>query len=121
MSMISLKINLRQFKHALIKTPSGKPCIVLPIEENNFFVGKDEKAIYVDIVGFDYTPKQPEDKSTHLLKQSFSKAIREAMTEEQRKALPIIGNAQCSPTERSEPEPQPAATDISATAIPDVF
>ena len=119
MSMINLKLNLRQLKHAMTATASGKRCIVIPIEDNHLFVGKDEKAIYLDIVGFDFTPKNAEDKSTHLLKQSFPKAVREAMTEEQRKALPILGNAQVGQAERSEPEPNTISD--APTTIPDIF
>jgi len=100
--MIILKINLRQLQHALMTTPKGAKAIVLPIKENNLFEG--EKGVYLDIIGFEL--KNPEQgKDTHLLKQSFSKEVREAMTEEQQKAIPIIGNARISTGGYSEPAP----------------
>lgn len=100
--MITLKINLRQLHHALMTTPKGNKAIVLPIKENNLFEG--EKGVYLDIIGFKL--KNPEQgKDTHLLKQSFSKKVREAMTEDQQNAIPIIGNARISTSGYSEPEP----------------
>ena len=116
--MFTLKINLSQLKSARMTTPNGKKCIVIPIEENNLYVGKDEKAIYLDIVGFGYTAKNADDKNTHILKQSFSREHLAALTEDQRKALPILGNARI---DEGKSEPAPAtSSDIPADmALPD--
>lgn len=90
--MITLKIDLRQLHHALMTTPKGTKAIVIPIEQNKLFEG--EKGVYLDIVGFEFEDKSDKKyKDTHLLKQSFSKEEREKMTDEELKALPILGNA----------------------------
>jgi len=105
--MITLKLNLRQLNHALMTTPKGANVIVIPIAENNLFEGKE--GIYLDIVGFDYEDKTPGKKypDTHLLKQSFSKEKLATMTEAQKTALPILGNACVSgSSQRSEPAPK---------------
>lgn len=116
--MITIKLNLRQLKHAMTTTPKGNRCIIIPVDENKLFVGKDEKAIYLDVVGFDYTPKNADDKNTHLLKQSFPKDYLAALSEEQRKLLPILGNARVSgAAERSDPEPQTAG-EVAPEALP---
>jgi hypothetical protein len=97
MSRISGKLNLLQL-HAVVKTITGQsgpvPCLVIPIAKNRLFVG--DKGIYLDIVGFEIDPAKRKEgnKDTHILKQSFSKEIREAMTEDELRSLPILGNLQ---------------------------
>lgn len=89
---ISGKINLLMLKAAVkkMKATSGEiDCLVIPIEQNKLFRG--EKGIYLDIIAFDLAPKEG-SKDTHLVKQSFSKEAREKMTEEEMKAMPILGN-----------------------------
>lgn len=92
MSNVSLKINLMNLKvnRRYIKGQSGDvDCLVIPIAANHLFVG--EKGIYLDIAGFEL--RNPEEgKDTHILKQSLPKEIYQAMTEEQRKEQPILGN-----------------------------
>jgi len=91
--MITGKINLRQLNHALMTTPKGAKVVVIPIAENNLFEG--EKGIYLDLIAFEL--KNPEaGKDTHLVKQSFSKEVLEAMDEEKKKNLPILGNLRVS-------------------------
>lgn len=91
--MITGKINLLNL-HAVKryeKSASGLvECLIIPIEKNKLFVG--EKGVYLDIVGFEIREPKEGSKDTHVVKQSFSKEAREAMTEEQLKALPILGN-----------------------------
>lgn len=93
MSTISETLNLMQL-HAVRKMIAGQlgpvDCIVIPIEKNKLFVG--EKGIYLNMICFGFTPKEVGDKRTHIVKQSFSKEIREAMTEEELKKLPILGD-----------------------------
>jgi hypothetical protein len=77
-------------------------CIVLPIEVNKLFKG--EKGIYLDLIAFEIENPKEGSKDTHLVKQSFSKEEREKMTDEQLKALPIIGNLRVwNGTSESEP------------------
>jgi len=115
MSMIFGKINLRQFKHALMTTPKGTKAIVIPIKENNLFEG--EKGLYFDFVAFDR--KEVSDTGdTHLLKQSFDKKTREAMSEQEKKDQPIFGNIQAG--ERSKSEPEPKGSDEVAKGADDL-
>ena len=97
MSRISGKLNLLQL-HAVRKMITGQlgpvECLVIPIEKNKLFVGK--KGIYLDLIAFEIDPakRNAESKDTHLVKQSFSKEVREAMSEDELKSMPIIGNFQ---------------------------
>lgn len=79
-------------------------CLVIPIEKNRLFRG--DKGIYLDIVGFEIDPakRNANSKDTHILKQSFSKEVREAMSEDELRSLPILGNLQVwDGTSSSEP------------------
>lgn len=95
MSKISGKINLMNL-HAVRKTmPSQSGSVevlIIPIEKNKLFKG--EKGIYLDLIAFEVDPakRNADSKDTHLVKQSFSKEVREKMTEEELKAMPILGN-----------------------------
>jgi hypothetical protein len=93
MGNISIKLNLTQF-HSVIKpmpTQSGKvvDCVVLPIEKNHFFKG--EKGVYVDLIAFELKNKKEGIKDTHSLKQSFSKEYLEALSQDEKNALPFLG------------------------------
>jgi hypothetical protein len=97
MSRISGKVNLLNL-HAVVKIITGQTgpveCLVIPISQNKLFKG--DKGIYLDIVGFEIDPAKRKEgnKNTHILKQSFSKEIREAMTEDELRSLPILGDLQ---------------------------
>lgn len=112
MSTISIKVNLRQLKHAVqvMKGTSGTmKCLIIPIDQNNLYEG--EKGTYLDLTAFELKEKKADSKDTHLLKQLLPKAVYEAMSEEQRKAQPILGNAIVW-AGRQEPEPQ--TVDVSS-------
>lgn len=94
MGRISVKINLAALKNAAIIT-SGKnkdvDCILIPIEQNHLF--RSEKgAVYLDVIGFETAPEKRKGKDTHMAKQSLDKKILDAMSEEEKNALPILGN-----------------------------
>jgi len=93
MSRISGKLNLLQL-HAVRKMISGQAgpveCLVIPIGKNKLFIG--DKGIYLDLIAFEIEKPKEGSKDTHLVKQSFSKEEREAMTEEELKSMPILGN-----------------------------
>jgi len=108
MSRISGKLNLLQL-HGVVKMMTGKDkkqveCIVLPIEKNNLFKG--EKGIYLDLIAFEVDPakRNNDSKDTHLVKQSFPKEVRDLMSEDDLKKLPILGSLQVW-GERTEGEP----------------
>lgn len=95
MSRISGKINLLQL-HVIRKMINGQAglveCLVIPIEKNKLFIG--EKGVYLDLIAFEIEKPKEDSKDTHLVKQSFSKEVRERMTDEQLKSMPILGNLQ---------------------------
>ena len=93
MSKISGKLNLMQLK-AAIRRMDGKngpiDCIVIPIEANHLFQG--DKGIYLDLIAFESKTKNDAIKDTHLVKQSLPKEILDAMTEDEKRSQPILGN-----------------------------
>ena len=94
MGRISTKINLAALKNAAIIT-SGKnkdvDCLLIPIAQNNLF--RSEKgAVYLDLIGFETPTDKRKGKDTHLVKQSLSKDLQDKMSEEEKKAMPILGN-----------------------------
>lgn len=96
MGNISTKINLAAFAGAsIIKSGRNKDvdCIIIPIEMNHFF--KSEKgAVYLDLQGFEIAAdkRKADSKDTHLVKQSLSKDVFSKMTDEEKRAMPILGN-----------------------------
>lgn len=93
MSNISAKINLRRLQSAQMRL-KGKngmvECVVIPIDANNLVRG--EKGVYLDMIAFELKDRKPERKDTHMVKQSLPKEIFEKMTDEEKNALPILGN-----------------------------
>jgi hypothetical protein len=104
--MITLKLNFRQLKHSMMKTPKGNEVLVIPIKDNFLYQG--EKGIYLDIVGFEFEDKTDKQyKDTHILKQSFKKEYLESLSEDEKRAIPIIGTARISGSQpHGEPEPK---------------
>lgn len=95
MGNITIKLNLAGLVHAVQnkKTKSGEAieCLVIPIDKNKLYRG--EKGMYLDVTGFEIKNPAEGQKDTHILKQSFSKEYYDSLTDEQKKALPILGNA----------------------------
>lgn len=108
--MITLKLNLTAFAHALMQSDKEKDEIILcvPVKKNKFFLS-EKRNVYLDVVGFEFENKNPDSRDTHLLKQSFTKDELLKMTDEQKKALPIIGNACVNFGQRKESEPNDLA------------
>ena len=120
MATISVKIDLRQLKHIVqkLKRKDGTEveCLTIPITENNLFKG--EKGVYLDLTAFELKEKRADSKDTHLVKQSLPKEVFEKMTDEEKRALPILGNAIVWERQESTPnviqeafEPVPEETD----------
>lgn len=97
MANISVKLNLAGLAHSrkLMKGKTGDiDCLIIPIEQNKLYKG--EKGLYLDLTLIeikDRSKQSPDQKDTHLVKQSFSKEVYDAMSEEERKSYPILGNA----------------------------
>lgn len=113
--MITLKLNLTAFKHALMEGKTeGEVVLCIPIKLNKLFLS-EKRNVYLDIVGFEYKDNSDSKyPNTHILKQSFSKDELSAMTDEQKKELPIIGNARVSGSgQHEEPEPNAVSNKIA--------
>jgi hypothetical protein len=91
------KLNLLKLRRAGIMQIQGRTgvlrCLVIPVEDNNIFVTTDEnnhpKAAYIDLTAWEL--KNPKYDETHMIKQSLPKEVREKMTDEEKKAIPILG------------------------------
>lgn len=100
MENFQIKQNLLKFNNAFVMTIKGKTgqkqCVCIPIEDNNLFVSADDnlkaKAVYADIYANQYEPGKSQYGDTHYLRLSVPKEIRDKMTEEQRQAIPYLGN-----------------------------
>lgn len=92
MGNLTIKIDLQKLPGATVM-PLGKnnvECIVLPIEMANLYKGT--KGIYMDLTAIPLTNVKADSKDTHLVKQSFSKDKFAALSEDEKKAIPIVGN-----------------------------
>lgn len=95
MANISIKLNLKQLKHLeteLTRKDGTKvKCLVVPIAENMLYEG--EKGTYINLTAIEIKNKVGDSKDTHLIKQDIPKDKYEAMTDEERKGFPVLGNA----------------------------
>lgn len=102
MDNFSIKMNLLKIKGAFLTNLKGKTetkrCLIIPVDDAGLFVG--EKGCYLDAVAI--AMNEPKYSETHCLKQSLEKERYEAMSEEERKAQPIIGVMK--PLKRQEAE-----------------
>lgn len=98
MEDFSLNLNIRKLKSHVMKL-KGKSgmidCVVLPIEANHMVTGNDGSydALYLNFNGHAIKNPAPNSKNTHLVKQNLPKDIYTLLSEEDRKNLPIVGNA----------------------------
>jgi len=110
MGNITGKVNLLMLKGAVqkMKAQSGMiECLIIPIEQNHLFKG--EKGIYLDMIAFELKEKKENSKDTHLIKQSLPKEVREAMSQDQQNAMPILGNLSVwSENQQAEPVTSPS-------------
>jgi hypothetical protein len=88
-------VNLLRYKVARVMNISGKMCVVLPIEDNDLYAHTDDTGrisdVYLTCAAWE-TREPGRYGDTHYLKQSHSKERREAMSAEERRAEPILGN-----------------------------
>jgi len=92
MSNLSIKVNLLQLAGAFVTNLKGKTatkrCLVIPMDDAQLYVG--QKGCYLNMTAIEMQNSQYGD--THCIKQNLDKSVYEQMTEEQRRAMPIIGS-----------------------------
>ena len=86
-------------------------CLILPIAANHLFEGKDG-ALYLDLTAFELKEKKEGQTDTHLVKQQLPADVFKAMSDEQKKSTPILGNATVWTGDRS-----PGGTGTAAPVI----
>ena len=93
----SLKIDIKKLNKAFVRSIQGKnatvDCICIPITE--FYAGKNGEA-YCNIEIVERKNGAGQYGDTHFAKQQLEKESYKALTEEQRKNIPILGSFQPS-------------------------
>ena len=116
MANISIKLNLRQLKSEILKREGKDDCIIIPVNQNNLFVG--EKGIYLDVNALELKNPIEGSKKTHLLKQNLGKEVYGKMSKEEKEAMPILGDAIY--WGKREAAPQNVETNVSAEDTDDL-
>lgn len=77
------------FMRNLVGKTATKRCLIIPIEDNpNIFLG--EKGCYLNFTAVEVS--NPQFGDTHCIRADLPKEVYERMTDEQRRAVPILGN-----------------------------
>lgn len=110
-----IRIDLLKLKGAFMRNLQGrsatKKCIIIPVDEcDGMFLG--EKGCYLNMTAIEM--QNPQYSDTHCIKPDIPKEQREAMTEEQRNAIPILGGLHAI-------ERQPQQMAVSTTIGADSF
>jgi hypothetical protein len=94
MQRINVKVNLMALK-AVTQWQDGAngpvECLIIPIDNN--FLYRGQNSLYLDLTAFQIRNPKEGQKDTHILKQSLPKEVYETLTDEEKKAMPIMGNA----------------------------
>ncbi len=91
MANYGIKIDLLKLQGACVTNLKGrtttKRCLVIPIDDSRLYLG--EKGVYLDCTAIELQNQQYSD--THCLKQQLPREEYDAMSDEERRALPILG------------------------------
>jgi hypothetical protein len=114
MQRINLKVNLSNLK-SVTQFQKGKngpiECLIIPIDENYLYRG--QSGLYLDLTAFEIRNPKEGMKDTHILKQSLPKEVYETLTDEEKKAMPIMGNAMVVEVQSNAMPPAlPEGTDL---------
>lgn len=115
MANYGIKLDLLKLKGATVRNLQGrtatKRCLIIPVDEcDGMFLG--EKGCYVNLTAIEM--QNPKYNDTHCIKPEISKERREAMTEEEQNAVPIIGGLHAI-------ERQQATMQVNGTIGADAF
>lgn len=92
MANYGIKIDLLKLKGAFMRNLQGKAetkrCLIIPVDDcEGMFLG--EKGCYLSMTAIEM--QEPKYNDTHCIKVNIPQEQREAMSEEERNAIPIIG------------------------------
>ena len=92
MANYGIKIDLLKLRGAFMRNLQGntmvKRCQIIPVDDvDGIYVG--EKGCYLNMTAI--AMQEPKYTDTHCIKENLSKEQREAMSEDERNALPILG------------------------------
>ena len=112
---LNIKLNLSNLI-SIVRFEDGETgpveCVIIPIEVNHLFKGNS--GIYLDMTAFEL--KEKKDNQTHLIKQSLPKEVYQKQTDEEKRAMPILGNVSSFEASTSEPvsstDPLPAGSGL---------
>lgn len=116
------KLDFLKFKNSCVISVKGKTGekkgVFVPIEDNGLFVTTDEnnkaKGAYFNFAVFE-NKQVGKYGDTHMIKQSIGKDARSKMSDEEKRAIPILGNMKPMELQNAS-VPQ---NDIVTTASPD--
>lgn len=120
MANYSIKLDLKKMKEAGLVNIKGKDgrtrkCVVIPTDVNHeIYVGN--KGIYLNLTAIE-TKEVSKFGDSHFIKGSIDKEAFEALSEEERRNLPILGNMK--PLERKVQEMQAASIPDAAVSVAD--
>ena len=91
MANFSIKADLLKIKGAAMINLKGKTatkrCLVIPVDDSGLFVG--EKGVYLNMTAVEM--REPRYGDTHLVKVNLDREAYNALSEEERNAIPILG------------------------------
>lgn len=121
MSNFSISIDLLKIQGAFLRNLKGKTatkkCIIIPVEEHQgLYVG--DKGCYLNLTAIEM--REPKYRDTHCIKPNLPKDEREAMTEEEQRALPILGGLHAIEAHQQEVGGQVDASSIIDTSEDDL-
>lgn len=115
------KQNLLALPGAFVANIQGKTakkrCLCIPIEEAHLYEG--EKGVYLSLNM--WATKDSKYGDSHYLTLNLPKEVRDAMTDEQKKSIPILGNVKAielPPRQIQEAVEIPAATNDDLDDLP---
>lgn len=112
MANFSIKTDLLRLAGAFVTNLKGKTatkqCLVIPVEDAALFVGKN--GVYLNLTAIEMREARYGD--THCVKQSLDKERYDALSEDERKALPILGGMH-------ELESKTTAVEVKTTEVSD--
>ena len=89
MEILEVKLNLGALNKAIvIKNSKKRKAILIPFDDN--FVFEGEKGVYLTLNAFEM--KDVKFNSTHLLKLKIPGDKYKAMTDAEKKSMPIVGS-----------------------------